>query len=80
VRGKRFRRGGYSNDEDLDRKQLQFMLGGQYKLRNGLSLAFGVLGGRYVASARIGGQIGFAVDFPDLLGKPLAEKLSITMR
>lgn len=72
--------GGYSNNEDLDRSQLQFMLGGQYQLRKGLSLGFGVLGGRYVASPRIGGQIGFAVDFPDVLGKPLAEKLPLTKR
>ena len=72
--------GGYSNDEDLDRKQVQFMLGGYYQLRKGLSLGFGVVGGRYVASPRIGGQIGFAVDFPDVLRKPLADKLSPTRR
>jgi hypothetical protein len=72
--------GGYSNDADLSRSQLQFMLGGQYQLRKGLSLAFGVLGGKYVASPRIGGQIGFAVDFPDVVRKPLADKLSLTSR
>ena len=70
--------GGYSNDEDLSRKQVQFMLGGMYKLKKGLGLTFGVLGGRYVASPRIGGQIGFAVDFPDVLRKPLASKPSPT--
>jgi len=70
--------GGYSNDEDLGRSQLQFMLGGQYQLRKGLSLAFVVLGGRYVASPHTGGQIGFAVDLPDVLRHPLADKPSFT--
>jgi hypothetical protein len=56
------------------------MLGAQYQLRKGLSLAFGVLGGKYVASPRIGGQVGFAVDFPDVLRKPLADKVSLTGR
>jgi hypothetical protein len=72
--------GGYSKDENLARSQLQFMLGGTYQLRKGLSLTFGVLGGKYVASPRIGGQIGFAVDFPDVVRKPLADKLSLTAR
>jgi len=58
--------GGYANNGDLARTQFQAMLGGQYQLRNGLSFDFGVLGGRYIASPRVGGQIGFAVDFPDV--------------
>jgi hypothetical protein len=41
------------------------MAGGQYAVRNGLTLCFGLLGGKYVASPQIGGQIGFSVDFPD---------------
>jgi hypothetical protein len=36
-------------------------------IRDGLSFAFGLLGGRYAASPQIGGQIGFAVDFPAVL-------------
>jgi hypothetical protein len=58
--------GGFSNNGDLGRSQLQVMVGGQYALRNGVSLAFGLLGGKYIASPRIGGQIGFSVDFPDV--------------
>ncbi|MEO8656952.1 MAG: transporter [Bryobacteraceae bacterium] len=58
--------GGITNNGDLGRSQLQLLIGGQYALRNGLGLAFGLLGGRYVASPRIGGQIGLSVDFPDL--------------
>jgi hypothetical protein len=57
--------GGYTNNGDLGRTQFQAMGGGQYALRNGFSFCFGLLGGKYVASPRLGGQIGFAVDFPD---------------
>jgi len=59
--------GGYTHNGDLGRSQFQLMLGGQYGLRNGLSLDLGLLGGKYIASPRIGGQIGFSVDFPDVL-------------
>src|SRR5207249_1058679 len=58
--------GGYTRNGDLGRTQLQALVGGQYSIRNGLSLSFGVLGGKYVASPRAGAQIGFAVDFPDV--------------
>jgi hypothetical protein len=57
--------GAYTNNGDLGRSQFQAMAGGQYALRNGLSFCFGLLGGKYVASPRLGGQIGFAMDFPD---------------
>ena len=43
---------------------MQGLLGGEYEIRNGLVFTFGVLGGKYEASPRIGGQIGFAVDLP----------------
>ena len=62
--------GGYTNNGDLGRSQFQALVGGQYAIRNGLSVSFGVLGGKYIASPRIGGQIGFAVDFPDVVRKP----------
>lgn len=58
--------GGLSSNDALGRGQLQFLLGGDYQLRNGLALSFGLLGGKYVASPRIGGQVGFAIDFPDV--------------
>jgi hypothetical protein len=58
--------GGYAANDNLGRSQLQAMAGGQFAIRNGLSFCFGVLGGKYVASPQIGGQIGFAVDFPDV--------------
>jgi hypothetical protein len=58
--------GGYAENDNLGKSQLQAMAGGQYALRNGLSFCFGLLGGKYVASPQVGGQIGFAVDFPDV--------------
>jgi Putative MetA-pathway of phenol degradation len=56
--------GGYADDGKLGRSQLQGMAGGEYTLRNGLTFCFGLLGGKYVASPQIGGQIGFTMDFP----------------
>jgi len=58
--------GAYADSKNPDRSQLQAMAGGQYAIRHGLSFCFGVLGGKYVASPRIGGQVGFTMDFPDL--------------
>ena len=58
--------GGYTTNGDLGRTQFQALAGGEYQLRQGLAVTFGILGGRYVASPRVGGQIGFAVDFPDV--------------
>jgi hypothetical protein len=59
--------GGFTNNLDLGRSQFQLMIGGQYGIRNGMSFDFGLLGGKYIASPRIGGQIGFSMDFPDVL-------------
>jgi len=59
--------GGFASNGSLGRSQLQGLVGGTYALRNGLAVSLGLLGGEYIASPRIGGQIGFAVDFPDIL-------------
>jgi hypothetical protein len=59
--------GGFASNGSLGRSQLQGLVGGTYALRNGLALSLGLLGGEYIASPRIGGQIGFAIDFPDVL-------------
>ena len=58
--------GGVADNNGLGKNQLQGMAGGTYSIRNGFSFAYAVLGGRYAASPRIGGQVGFAVDFPDV--------------
>lgn len=57
--------GAYTETGNLGKSQLQAMAGGQYVIRKGMSFCFGLLGGKYVASPRFGGQIGFAIDFPD---------------
>ncbi len=67
--------GGFASNGSLGRSQLQGLVGGSYSIRNGLAFSFGLLGGEYVASPRIGGQIGFAVDFPDVL-RPAPSKSS----
>ncbi len=58
--------GAYAENGNLGRGQLQAMAGGQFSVRDGLQLCFGLLGGKYVASPRLGAQIGFAMDFPAL--------------
>src|SRR5215469_3143199 len=62
--------GGFADNKGLGRSQLQGLIGGQYAVRNGLSFDFGLLGGKYIASPRIGGQIGFSMDFPDVFHSP----------
>lgn len=58
--------GGVADEPALARSQLQGLGGGQYELRKGWALTFGLIAGKYAASPRIGGQLGFAVDFPDV--------------
>jgi hypothetical protein len=56
--------GGIADTTGLGRSQLQGLVGGMYAVKHGLSVTLGVLGGKYEASPRIGGQVGFAIDFP----------------
>jgi hypothetical protein len=56
--------GGVADTSGLGRTQLQGLIGGEYLIRNGLGFTFGSLGGKYEASPRIGGQLGFSLDFP----------------
>jgi hypothetical protein len=65
--------GGFSNNEDLGRSQLQGLVGGIYTIRNGLAVSLGLLGGKYIASPLVGGQVGFAIDFPDILHRASAQ-------
>ena len=55
--------GGIADNRGLGRSQLQGLAGGWYSIGHGFSVTFGLLGGKYEASPRIGGQIGFTVDF-----------------
>jgi hypothetical protein len=56
--------GGISDGAGQDKTQLQAMMGAQYAIKEGVSLSIGLLGGKYGATPRIGGQIGIAVDIP----------------
>lgn len=71
--------GGYTNNGDLGRSQLQVLAGGQYLVRPGMTFDFGMLGGKYVASPHIGVQVGFSLDFPDLMRKQTGGPRSLTM-
>lgn len=55
--------GAVTSNFALSRGQLEGQIGGGYALSNKLELTFGVLGGRYSASPRLGVQLGFAYDF-----------------
>lgn len=55
--------GAVSHNFDLGRGQLQTEIGGNYQLRRNLTLDFGVIGGFYQASPRVGPIAGFSVDF-----------------
>ena len=60
--------GGISDGAGQDKTQLQALVGAQYAIRDGLTLSLGILGGKYGATPQIGGQIGIAIDFPDVRG------------
>ena len=55
--------GAFTGSSDSAQKQLQAQAGGNYRLRDNLTLDFGVVAGRYAASPRLGGQLGFSLDF-----------------
>jgi hypothetical protein len=55
--------GAVSSNFRLNKGQLQTQIGGKYELKKGLSLDFGVIGGHYPASPRVGLQLGFSRDF-----------------
>jgi hypothetical protein len=68
--------GGIADHNGLGRSQLQGLVGGTYAIRRGMSLTFALLGGNYVASPRVGGQFGFAVDFPAILHPSISNQSS----
>lgn len=51
-----------ANAVATDRAQLQAMIGGNYVLREGLTLDVGVIVGHFAASPRTGVQVGFSFD------------------
>jgi hypothetical protein len=63
--------GGISDNDGLDRTQLQAMLGAQYAIRDNVSICLGLIAGTYAASPRLGGQIGISMDFPNIFGSSI---------
>ena len=55
--------GAVTNAFALNRGQLEGQVGGGYALSSRFEVTFGVLGGRFPASPRLGAQVGFALDF-----------------
>ena len=55
--------GGYSPNLVLSRGQLQTQLGGNWHINDKFSIDFGIIGGFYQASPRVGPIIGFSKDF-----------------
>ena len=55
--------GGYTANAALGRGELQQQIGGNYELRKGLTLDFGLVAGQAVGSPHFGFQVGFSRDF-----------------
>lgn len=56
--------GGNADNNGLGKDQLQGLAGGWYRLNSRCAVTYALLGGSHIASPRIGGQVGFEVDFP----------------
>lgn len=56
--------GAIADNKSLGKDQLQGLVGGQYQLNPRMAITFALLGGSHIASPRVGGQVGFEVDFP----------------
>jgi hypothetical protein len=55
--------GAFTRKFNPGRKQLQAQVGGNFHLRDNLSLDFGIIAGHFDASPRLGAQLGFSLDF-----------------
>lgn len=55
--------GATTKDFQLGKGQLRTLFGGNYQFKNNASLDFGIIGGKYAASPRVGIQLGVSLDF-----------------
>ena len=55
--------GAWTSDVDLGARQLTFLIGGKYALRDNFLRDFGLLGGKWEGSPRLGAVIGYSIDF-----------------
>jgi hypothetical protein len=56
--------GAVADNSGLGKDQLQGLAGGWFQLNKRTAFTFALLGGSHIASPRIGGQVGFEIDFP----------------
>ena len=56
--------GAIADNHALGKDQLQGIAGGWYQVNSRMAFTFALLGGSHIASPRIGGQVGFEIDFP----------------
>ena len=56
--------GAAADNKGLGKDQIQGLAGGWYQLTQRMAVTFALLGGSHIASPRIGGQVGFEIDFP----------------
>lgn len=55
--------GAVTNSLKLSRGQLQTQIGGNYQFRKNASFDFGIVGGKFAASPRVGVQLGISIDW-----------------
>ncbi|MDR3797916.1 MAG: hypothetical protein P4K93_07170, partial [Terracidiphilus sp.] len=70
--------GAVADNKGLGKDQFQSLAGGWYQINSRTAVTFALLGGSHVASPKIGGQIGFEVDFP-LRRASAAKQLASTL-
>jgi hypothetical protein len=56
--------GAIADNKSLGKDQLQGLAGGWYQINSRMAFTFALLGGSHIASPRVGGQVGFEIDFP----------------
>ena len=55
--------GALTRSFQLGKGQLQTLFGGNYQFKQNASFDFGIVGGKYAASPRVGVQLGISMDF-----------------
>ena len=55
--------GALARNLDLSKGQVRVTVGGNYSLNDKMSFDFGLIGGRYIASPRLGVLLGLSIDF-----------------
>jgi hypothetical protein len=55
--------GAFTRSLNLSRGQLQTQIGGNYQFKKNASFDFGIVGGKFAASPRVGVQLGVSIDF-----------------